>query len=308
MIKKAFIVCLILFSVYTIFIIKKPMLSSSQCQWDSNIFRAQYYLYEESDTINDVIVGSSLSCRFVMDSLPKFYSLAFGGQSSFDGLRIIKKKARLPKNLYIETNVLLRKENDNFLNSLLSPILFLTAKHCISLRADKKPVPISSLYFNALRKIINKKIDTLTESKIVLPQILNIDSLEVVNVEENGITTEGDNEFFMTMLNIQINNYSKQPNETLLKEQLLLLSDYVKYFKEHGVNVYFFEMPVDKRLNTLPVAKTIRKELATLFPKNIYNYINVNNTEYETNDGLHLSISGAMEYTKYFKTQTDKIR
>ncbi|HLZ16795.1 MAG TPA: hypothetical protein VKQ08_07135 [Cyclobacteriaceae bacterium] len=49
-----------------------PKLHSSQHQWQDNLIKAQEYIYGERDTTGDIIVGSSLSCRLAMDSLPSF--------------------------------------------------------------------------------------------------------------------------------------------------------------------------------------------------------------------------------------------
>jgi hypothetical protein len=243
MIKKSLIAFITLFILYTIFISLRPKLSSSQHQWQDNVIKAQRYIYNNSDTLNNVIIGSSLSCRLIMDSLPSFYNLSFGGQSVFDGLKILKNKNKLPKKVFIETNVVLRGESVDFTNSLFSPLSFLE-KYFLSLRADKQPIAISIKYFSALRVRIKNFIKTKIQLFLKTKNI----NQEITQTKEITNPILKHDELFDKMLNLQIASYSKQPDTNLLNKQLLLLTEYVKYLKTNGVKVFFFEMPVNYNL------------------------------------------------------------
>ena len=83
MIKKTIIVFIVLFGVYTFIILLNPSISATQHQWQDNVVRAEKYIYDESDTINNLIVGSSLSLLIRNDSLRHFYNLAFAAQSFY---------------------------------------------------------------------------------------------------------------------------------------------------------------------------------------------------------------------------------
>ena len=78
--------------------------------------------------------------------------MAFSGQSIYDGLNILLKRKRNPKNVFIEMNVVFRPENKDYAASLFSPILFYSANTFRSLRADKQPIAILGAIMN--RKLI----------------------------------------------------------------------------------------------------------------------------------------------------------
>lgn len=271
--------------LYSGFITMKPKLSSSQHQWQDNVIKAQKYIYNENDTMYDVIIGSSLSCRLRMDSLQGFYNLSFGGQSIFDGLKILEKSENLPRNVYIETNVLLRGESKSFTNSLFSPFQYYTGKYFLSLRADKQPIPISIGYFMAFKRVLKNKIEKLS-NKIDNPKS---------NIQRDDLSNK--------MLNLQIKSYSIQPDSTLLNNRLMELMSYIEFLKQNNVNIYFFEMPVNYKLIELPKTKTIRAKLYEIFPKYEYNYIKTDSSKYITGDGVHLTNDEALKYTFFFKQQ-----
>ena len=103
MIKKSIFVALLLFALWTAFLMLKPNASVSQHVWQENIITTEEYLYDV-DFVPNVILGSSLSERIIIDSLSDFFSLAFGGQSIYDGLEILTQKDKLPKRVFIEIN------------------------------------------------------------------------------------------------------------------------------------------------------------------------------------------------------------
>ena len=190
MINRSLLVGIVLFTIYSLVINLKPKLSSTQHQWQDNIAKAQNYVFNESDTLNNIIIGSSLSCRILTDSLPSFYNLSFNGQGIFDGLKIIKNKHNLPKNIFIETNVILRKENSDFTSSLLFPISFYLRKHLLSLRADKQPISILLRYLkikNHQPNEIKNNIKLSTKSNEFYKNISKIKTTENLNFR-NGNT------------------------------------------------------------------------------------------------------------------------
>jgi hypothetical protein len=294
MIKKTIFVFLVIFVLYSLFIALKPKLGSSQHQWQDNIIKAQKFAYDDTDTIENVIIGTSLSCRLIMDSLPSFYNLSFSGQSIFDGLKIIKNKNVFPKNVFIETNLIMRGESLDFTNSLFSPISYFLNKNFIALRADKQPIGIFIRYFTAFKSILNNKF--LISKK---------ENTKLEN-KENVVEVKQDiqkDELFKKMLDLQIIEYSKCPDTLELKKKLVLLSEYVNMLKDNNVNVYFFEIPINSNLMELPKAKIIRNEINLKFPSSMVNYIQIDSSLYETTDGVHLGNIEALKYTTFFKNR-----
>jgi hypothetical protein len=288
MIKKTIFIAFLFFVCYTFFVLNAPKWwYASQHQWQDNVIKAQEFIYNENDTIQNVIIGSSLSCRFITDSLPQTYNLSFGGQSIFDGLKILTHKSKLPKNIFIEMNVVLRPESKEFTKSLNSPILYYTRKYIFSLREDKQPIAVFG--------------------KIVLAALMKINStFTVLNYEKKDTIEKkliNNNVLFSKMLALQIKNYSQEPSDEILDKSFEILRDYVKILEEKNVNVSFFEMPVNFKLENLPQAKVIRETFYKYFPVSKYNYVPLPNLfKVETTDGVHLNEFEAIKYTTYFKS------
>ncbi len=281
MVKKTLFVFILLFAGYTFTLMLMPGSSVSQHQWQENVVKGEKYIYNQSDTISNVITGSSLACRIITDELPGFYNLAFAGQSVFDGLEIINKTEKAPKNVFIEINKVFITPSADFTASLFSPLSFNSKKYCISLRSDKQPL---AFIFPAIQNIFkNKKQVKKSES-----------DPSTSNSVQKGI--------FNKMLTMQINEYSQIPDTNLVNKQFLLLATYAKELKNKGINIVFFEMPLNPGLIELPLAKFIRANFYKYFPESQYNYINIPDcSDYVTTDGLHLTDLESGRYTAYFK-------
>lgn len=260
-------------------------MSESQNLWQDNLVKGEKYIYNETDTIKNIILGSSLASRIVVDSLSHFYNLSFAGQGFFDGLEILKHKKNIPKNIFIEINSIFSEENKEFIVSLFSPLPFNVKKYCLSLRSDKQPL---AFIFPAIQRILHKNNNHTTYD-------LNISKTDI---EEN--------KNFNKLLELQVNNYSKIPNIDTVNNIFLLLEKCVSDLKIKGSNVIFFEMPVNPDLIELPLSKFIRNKFFEHFPSNQYNYIKSPDcSNYVTTDGVHLNDREAIVYTSYFKAETN---
>jgi hypothetical protein len=77
--------------------------------------------------------------------------------------------------------------------------------------------------------------------------------------------------------------------------------------KSKGVNIVFFEMPLNPSLVELALSRSVRKRFYDFFPENENNYIKVPDCSgYITTDGLHLNDKEAALYTAYFKEAAKK--
>ncbi|MEI6141530.1 MAG: hypothetical protein WCP85_19820 [Mariniphaga sp.] len=290
MIKKSISAAILIFLFYTIFVFYSPTWwRASQHQWQSNVINAQKFLYDESDTIQSVIIGSSLSCNLNTAALSKTYNLSFRGLSIFDGLKIIAQKPKLPKNIFIEMNYILRHESQGFTATLTSPILYYPRKIVLSLREDKQPIGIIGKIGNIIITEIKPKFSFSQRNQ----------KKDTIDIRSNK-----DNELFLKMLNIQISEYSHKPEQVELDQSFNKLSEYILKFENMGVNIVFFEMPVDNKLTNLPMSKSIREEFFKHFPTSKYNYISLpDSSDCTTSDGIHLVRDAAIKYTIYFKSE-----
>jgi hypothetical protein len=281
MIKKSIITALFLFVLYSLLIfVVAPNKGVSQHQFQENIIKAEHYLFSDSIQKN-VIIGSSLSCRLIMDSLPEFYNLSFKGKGIFDGLNVIQQKEVIPETVFIEMNIPLRNADKELLSSLNNPFLRTGKRLLLSLREDKQPLAA---------------IGHLVNGKVVLPAV----KLMKANMNEGpgGKANQG---LFNQLLKAQIENYNKVPKQKELEEAFIKLQSNVRILQEKGVRVVFFEVPVNKQLCSLPLAEIIRKEFLKRFPNNKYDYVPVPDCGYyKTSDGVHLTPDEAARYTAYF--------
>lgn len=299
MIRKTLLLSLGLIIIF-IFVTNKFITQSlvSQDQWQENSIKAQGYLYLTNDSGKSIILGSSLANRLVMDSLPGFTNLAFGGLSIFDGLDILMHKNELPRSVYIEINLVLRPEAKDFSGSLFNPILYVLREEVPALRDGNQPVArVGSLLLSSLKK--------LTERLSVSFNLIKSDqhNLRVMKSEVNGDESDNDNgTFFSKLLQMQIKAYSLKPDSVSLVLALNNLDAYVRRLEEKNVRVVFFEMPVNPALCGLPLAVGIRTAFYNKFPRKIYNYMpGTNCSGYLTKDGIHLNNKDAMKFTRYFR-------
>ncbi|MEO8174620.1 MAG: hypothetical protein ABI581_16110 [Sediminibacterium sp.] len=278
MIKRTLFTALIFLLIYTVFVrLVNPGLYVSQHQWQDNAIKAQNYVYEVSDTVDNVIVGSSLSSRLVMDSLPGYYNLSFGGLSIFNGLQILSRQQKPLKHVLIEMNVVLREEDRKFSSDLFDPLLFDLKKNILSLRNGKEPF---GMIGQSLSYLVNKNAG-----------------------KNSSQTASANNELFEKVLANQVANYTRAQDMDSVTAIFHELKRYVALLQQKGVQVTFFEMPVNQRLCSLPVSMLIKNNFYRNFPPAQYSYIaQPDCSEYKTVDGIHLGYSEALKYTLFLRT------
>jgi hypothetical protein len=289
MIKRILIVTVILFILYSAFVgfVAPTWWTASQHQWQDNVIKAEKFIYD-TDSAENVIIGSSLSCRLAADSLPGVYNLSFAGQSIYDGLSILSHKKQVPKNIFIEMNVVLRKENEDFTSVLNSPVLYYPKKIIPSLRNDKQPLGVLGLQLN--NRIVRK---TIIKLKSFIPGSQN----------ERDTKLE-QQKMLQKLLDLKLQSYSKAPDPVLLAECFNRLKKDVTALEARGAHVVFFEMPVNYQLNSLEMATVIRETFYEKFPAPAYEYIAFpDSVSYETTDGMHLNKQEALSYTGYLRSR-----
>lgn len=292
MIKKSIIFTIFLLICWGGFIKYKPF-SLSQHQWQDNIISAEKFIFD-TDSIDNLIVGSSLARRLQMDSLPNFYNLSLGGQSIFDGLNILKNKKNLPKNVFIETNVIVRGENSNFKEIVSSPILNTLKAGSNIFRTDKQPLAYTG------RRFVTPVVGAFF-SKVIY-RVRDKIKLEFKQKEENN-NSEQDNSLFDKMLTLQIERYSKDIDTSMMDKRFENLKKHVNFLESKGVNVFFFEMPVNPKLIELNRADYLRNRVKSEFPNNNFITLPENIGIYKTGDGVHLTGEESKTYTNYFKNE-----
>ena len=276
---------MILLLLHALFVYVKPI-SSTQYAWQGNTIKAQQFIYGEPG--KNIIVGSSLSNRLVMDSLQGMINLSFSGQGIFDGLSVLNNNNAMPGTVYIETNIMSTKENENFTSYINSPILNPLKRAIPSLRDEYQPVGI-------LGEIIIRTFKPEASGE---------------NLDVNNVASQegGDDTFFQKMLSLQAEDYSLAPDTAALRSSFEALARQVENLEKNGTRVVFFEMPVNETLCDLPEPQMIRDYYRRYFPESRYTYIRVPHCAgYKTTDGAHLGGAEALRFTKFFKRHAEAL-
>jgi hypothetical protein len=100
---------------------------------------------------------------------------------------------------------------------------------------------------------------------------------------------------------------SYRPSDSTIKAHVEVAWKYVETFRRKGVNVIFFETPVDTRIQNHPLTCLIRQQLRNRFPASQYPTIGVPVDKYQTNDGVHLTSAENSRYTAYLRQQLDHL-
>lgn len=270
---KTLVLFLATFILYSIALHRlNPKVEVFQNQWIKNHSIAEAFIYKVP-AYRTVIVGSSMAAKLVQKDLDgdDIYNLSFEGGSSLTGLRIIKESNIIPKEIYIETNIIERKLNENMLSSLFTPVIWRIKKHLISLQYTYQPINIALTFINAK---------------------FGKDASEKVHVAPN-----------QGKLKFGINRHRASENgvNTFNEQRIVEQKKVIDYFTSKGVNIVFFQMPVHEEILSTKGYQERKKVLEKLFSKFEFHWVE-NDHHYETTDGIHLNLESANEYALVLKS------
>jgi len=246
-----------------------PEITFSQNQNQANTIFSQNFIYLK-DKPSNVVVGSSMAARLKFNKEDDIYNLSFGGGGPLSGLEIIRRSGSMPKSIFIESNVFTMDADEDFLNTLFTPVLFKLRGKVIALQEKYQVLNIVGNILYKLAGRSQKEILAQKVDKILLDKFVN-----------------------------QNLNASKtlKINQKLLEEW----KKNIAYFEKQGIKLMFFEMPNDSRLVKTKKREILRKAIKKSFPNIEYREENNTDDLYKTGDGTHLTLQSAMEFTEYFK-------
>lgn len=298
MIKKALLSFFIIFMTYTIiatYVVDRHKFVSEH-QWQDNQIKAQQYLYSNTDSIKNIIVGSSLADRLILGYLPNTYNLSMGGLGIFDGLETIKKKGIYPKTVFIEMNKVDRKPSVDFTTSLNNPVMTFLRKYFISIRDGKQPMGFIAIPYGEKVTaygvyIVQTTVHTIA-GKVVTQRKNTVEEIDMVAKILPRLKEEE----------------SQVPNASNLEKDILKLKYYVDILERNHVTVVFFEMPIQHELCGLNKPTAIRNQFYKTFSRDAYHYIDMPNcNDYSTTDGLHLDKPSAEKYSFFFRDEMNML-
>lgn len=280
MIRKSLLTAFILLVLYWAFILINAdrITRTGQNQYARNLVSAEEYLYENGQKAHTLILGSSMSSRLVMDSLPKgFYNLSMSGLSVHDGLQLLEKAKQKPRVVMIEMNIVLREANQSFDEDVLHPILYHVREYIPLIRKKYQPLGVlKALYRDRMSVSQDYALFTLPK--------------EVYESEVKRL----------------INEFSSAEQIPKIKPRFLALKQAVQRLRASGVQVIFFEMPFHQAATQLKIPRLIRSNFSLLFPSREYTYVNRPSEVYQTTDGVHLAGVEARRYTCYLRNELRK--
>ena len=240
-----------------------PAHRTYQNQGDMNAAKAQQMLFGPERDI--VVVGSSLAAR--LDAALEntcIYNLSFAGGSPLQGLTLIRKAGKKPRIVLIEINELLgRTYGEKYFDAANIPLAHISRLFWV----ENKPVNFAISQFVSLAglKGQQRKTEKVDPNKIAIGIKLSTELL------------------------------SKTVTPEKVQNSLLTFTEIVSQFENEGVNIYFFEMPIDPALRDLVRPRQAREIIKNAFGER---FVEVWTPEeiatVSTSDGKHL-LSGEAE-------------
>lgn len=293
MIKKSFIVFLVCMVVYSIFVSYATKGENkwfgAQNMWQENIIRMQDYVYSDAVYPN-VLLGTSLTMNVAISQQDlEVFNLAAGGGDPFIGLEIIKRSGRFPKRIFVESNFVLTKKvhDETYLGTLYRPGLYELRKWVPALKEQFQPVNlVGQGMLNAIKKIVEKDKTGKAELK-----------------NKPGAARPK-----ATAAHPKYNMSDFPADRIAIEKNILLLKEYVGYFKRKNVEIVFFEMPRDCNVQSNYLLVYSRNTIHSFAQENGLKEIPLPScADYSSYDGLHLDESSLLKYTDFFLVHVKRI-
>jgi len=257
----------------------------------SNIVRAQRYVYQDNSDLKMVIVGSSLAANLNEKHIGEgVKSVALGGRSSQTGLEIVKRSNSKPRVVLVEINdTIIRKIDSELLDSLYHPIFYWMRQYLPMLREEYRPV---SVFINSLKsrsqpnkKLMSREIQDSLEGRNVTP--------ELTQKAIQGVVAQ------------QSIPLSEKNAETIKQEADFMKNQIAEIKKNTGAKVVLFDIPLESRVNATVRMKQVRELAKKLFPPDRFEWLPPpKDREWRTNDGIHLIRSDARDFAEFLRDNT----
>ena len=270
MIRRSLLVFAVLVLAYAAFIhFSKLELDTSQHQSSGNRIKAEQFVFGADAPDATVIVGSSLSFRIELDSLPPGTSnLGFGGLSVYDGLELITRANKKPARVLIETNMIFKEPDRGFLDAVFQPGLYELRRSVPILREENQP---SGVLIGLLR-------DRAKKGRPVEEAPSDSMAMSTVLLETNRAS------------------FAVLPADSTQQRYLTTLEREVKAMEARGVEVIFMEVPIAPEMMTSVLATRCRTLITERFPT--HRFLRTDpGLHWRTTDGLHLEEHNARRYS-----------
>lgn len=248
-----------------------------QNQNQSNLIKAERLIFEHNPSLSTIIVGSSLSYRLSARVIgPGVFNFSLGGETQLTGLEILIRSGIVPKVLLVETNILTKKSNEPFVDSLFHPLAFSLKKMFPFLREEFQPTTV-------LHSIIRRRWG---------------------RTDGERLAVKPDQRVFEQLLLNQLETYCRFESEAFQRGQIDHLFSMLGNFDLKKTKIFLIQMPIDPQLRSLPRNQSLQNELKIRANARNYAWIQPPSDEsFDTTDGIHLSNDAAARYSAFLAQQ-----
>lgn len=278
-----------------------------------NIIRAQKFMHDRRDlSAASVLLGSSLSQEMFKDRLDlvmrhDLINLAFASRGPFEGLELLRRKGASPRRILIEMNTIPIVLDEEFIDSIHSPIWTPVRMRWRILRLENQPVGVfvPLLYFRLQQLwLMAQPTPEPAQRAAPAPPVQQQQTVAVAQESEPAIVRTPDEERrYQKSLEIVIENASKAMDLKHYDAQLLELKSYIEYFSARGTEVILYEVPIDAQACPLLRPRTMRRYVSEQLGQAVRMIPLPDCNTYSTRDGLHLVPESLARYQLYLIQQ-----
>jgi hypothetical protein len=216
----------------------QPTIGAGQDQESDVAIAVERFLY--ADAVPDAaIVGSSQAWRIPTRALgPRVVNLALAAHNAITGLEIIARSGRVPRRIYVETNMIGRVRNDGFVDGVFAEPGFTLKRYVAALRTTYQPANVA---ISLLRRAVRGR-----------------DEVDYPRVQDRALhdTLIAGGEQIMT----------QPPDPRGLANDVAKLERLAGVLSSAGAELVFFEMPIEPRLEETNAVVAVRAAVHAAFP------------------------------------------
>jgi hypothetical protein len=251
----------------------------------TNIVKAQRYVYQNNSDLKMVMVGSSLAANINAKDIGEgVQSIALAGGATQTGLEIIKRSPVQPPIILAEINYTIsRKLDSELLNSLYHPVFYWVRRYLPIMREEYRPVSVFIYYLKNRGK-----------------QDKNISKEELDKREGRFLTPELSQRGIQMAVDAESQPLSEKETETIKKEAALIKSQIADIKNNSKARLVLFDIPMESRVDDTLRRKQVRALSKQLFPPESFEWLPPPPPrEWRTNDGIHLIRSDSIDFAKF---------
>lgn len=218
-----------------------------------------------------LLVGSSLSAALPREALRGVYNLSFAGGSASTGLRLIEARAKTPKVLFIEVNMLTRPSDELLLAEVINTATLSLKRWCAACLARNQPLTVGLSYLSwwRLKESDEQKMSGAT------------------------VATAASMTHSAALLATNLESASKSVTAGAMNHLSQDLAPRLESLRRAGTRIVFVDMPLHPQVASAAYNQSSLAVVQARFPQNAWEWLRFQDREYSTGDGMHLQYPDA---------------